>query len=128
MNKPEKKQTEFLDMVKKDIDYFSKLSTKKQKKILTLLREIQEVQNSNLSFSEKTSKIKNIMWTNQSTQSKLFIGGFLGTLMGLFVFGTGGIGVAAFGGAVGIWGFLAGTAGGVLVSSLIQNFEKEKKD
>jgi hypothetical protein len=33
------------------------------------------------------------------------------------------VGIAALGGGIGIWGFLAGTTGGVLISSLLQNFE-----
>jgi len=41
------------------------------------------------------------------------------------IFGSGGIGIAGLGGAVGIWGGLAGTVGGILISSLIQNFEKK---
>ncbi|WP_223550513.1 hypothetical protein [Aestuariivivens sp. NBU2969] len=111
--------------IKKGIAFFQKLSRKQKDKILTLLRRVQEIQNSNLSGTEKAKEIKKIMWTKQSVKSKLFIGGFLGTIIGIAVFGTGGIGIAGLGGAVGIWGFLAGTAGGVIVSSLIQNFEKD---
>ena len=42
------------------------------------------------------------------------------------MFGTGGIGIAAFASSTGIWGFVVGTAGGVLISTLIQNFENTK--
>lgn len=65
------------------------------------------------------------MWTNQTPLSKILIGAFIGTIAGVFIFGSGGIGIAGLGGAVGIWGGLAGTVGGVLISSLIQNFEKK---
>ncbi|MDT0691566.1 hypothetical protein RM549_17375 [Salegentibacter sp. F188] len=54
------------------------------------------------------------------------MGGLLGAAFGLTVLGTGGIGIATMGGAIGIWGWLATGAGGVFVSSLIQNFEKTK--
>ena len=110
--------------IKKGIEFISKLSSKQREKILHLLKKVQIVQNSNLNKSEKTIEIKRILWTDQSSLSKLFIGGLLGTIGGLMVFGTGGIGIAGLGGAVGVWGFLTGTAGGVLISSLIQNFEK----
>jgi len=116
--------SELNERIKKGIDFISKLSRKQRERILSLLIKVQEIQNSNLNSSEKTSEIKRILWTNQSSLSKLFIGGLLGTIGGLMVFGTGGIGIAGLGGAVGIWGFLTGTAGGVLISSLIQNFEK----
>ncbi len=123
MSQSENKQTAFIDNIKKGIKYFSKLSKKQQDKIKTLLKKVDEVQKSNKSFGEKTSEIKKIMWTKQSVKSKLFIGGFLGTIFGFWVFGTGGIGIAGLGSAFGVWGFLAGTAGGVLVTSLLQNFE-----
>lgn len=115
--------SELNERIKKGIDFISKLSSKQRKKILDLLKKVQDVQNSNLSSTQKTSEIKRILWTDQSSLSKLFIGGLLGTIGGLMIFGTGGIGIAGLGGAVGVWGFLTGTAGGVLISSLIQNFE-----
>ncbi len=67
------------------------------------------------------------MWTVQSASSKLWIGGIIGTIVGFLIFGTGGIGIAGLGSAIGIWGFLAGTTGGVLISSLIQNFENNDR-
>lgn len=116
--------SELNERIKKAIDFISKLSRNQRERILSLLKKVQDIQNSKLSSSEKTTKIKRILWTDQSSLSKLFIGGLLGSIGGLMVFGTGGIGIAGLGGAVGVWGFLTGTAGGVLVSSLIQNFEK----
>jgi len=115
--------SELNERIKKGIDFISKLSSKQRKRILVLLKKVQDVQNSNLNSSQKTTEIKRILWTDQSRLSKLFIGGLLGTIGGLMIFGTGGIGIAGLGGAVGVWGFLTGTAGGVLISSLIQNFE-----
>lgn len=103
----------------------SKFTESQKNKLVDLLREVQKIQNSNLDRNEKISKIKNELWTKHSPKTKLLIGGFLGTIFGFAVFGTGGIGIAALGSATGIWGFLAGTTGGVLVSSLIQNFEKK---
>ncbi|WP_204347092.1 hypothetical protein [Psychroserpens algicola] len=121
-------ETEFSERIKKGIEYIAKLSEKQRERILELLKEVQKIQKSELSTTEKTSEIKNLMWTNQSVSSKLLIGGFLGTIAGLLIFGTGGIGIAGLGSAIGVWGFLAGTAGGVLISSLIQNFEKNKSE
>ena len=120
-----KSKSEVLGKVNKGISYISKLSEKQQKKILDLLKGVQKIQKSELTTSEKTAKIKQLLWTDQSMVSKLFIGGFLGTIAGLVIFGTGGIGIAGLGGAVGVWGFLAGTTGGVLITSIIQNFNKK---
>lgn len=108
----------------KVINYLNKLSSDKKTDLLKILEEVKEIQNSGLSTIEKTEKIKQVLWMNRSRSSKLVIGGLLGTVFGLTIFGTGGIGVAALGGAVGIWGWLASAAGGVFISSLIQNFEK----
>lgn len=108
--------------------YIKKLSSKQRDKILSLLRAVHEVQKSDMTTGEKAHEIKKILWTNQSTESKLFIGGALGTVIGLLVFGTGGIGIVGLGGGIGVWGFLAGTTGGVLVASLIENFENENKN
>ena len=121
-----KSESEFLSKINKGINYISKLSEKQQKTILNLLKEVQMIQKSELTTSEKTSKIKQLLWTSQPIGSKLFIGGFLGTIAGLVIFGTGGIGIAGLGGAIGVWGFLAGTTGGVLITSIIQNFNKNK--
>lgn len=68
------------------------------------------------------------MWSNQPTSSKLFIGAFLGAITGLFIFGTGGIGIAALGTGVGVWGWLATAAGGSAIASIIQNFENKAKN
>ncbi len=106
--------------------FLKKQSRSMQDKIYSLLIKVQEIQDSNKSQSQKIEEIKKMLWTNQTIVNKITIGGFLGTLLGLSVFGTGGIGIAAFGGAIGVWGFLVGTTGGVLVSSLIANFEKQK--
>lgn len=57
---------------------------------------------------------------------KLSIGAALGTLIGLMIFGTGGMVIVALGSGIGVWGFLAGTTSGVLISSIIQNFENNK--
>jgi hypothetical protein len=106
--------------------FLKRLPKNQREIILNLLKEIHRVQKSKLSTGEKAAEIKKIMWTNQSPGAKLIIGGLIGSFAGLFVFGTGGIGIAGLGGAIGIWGGLAGTVGGVLVSSLIQNFENNK--
>jgi len=105
--------------------FITNLSNIKREKILELLKKVQNIQKSRLSKTEKASEIKKIMWTNQTPLSKILIGAFIGTIAGVFIFGSGGIGIAGLGGAVGIWGGLAGTVGGVLISSLIQNFEKK---
>ncbi|WP_116695032.1 hypothetical protein [Marixanthomonas spongiae] len=109
------------------IEYLTKLSITKREHLLSLLRKINEIQKMELGTKEKAERIKIILWTNQNTKSKLLIGGFIGTMAGLFIFGTGGIGIAGLGGAVGIWGFLAGTSGGVFIASLIENFEKKNE-
>lgn len=107
--------------------YLKNINSNKLNYILSLLKEVEQVQKSNLSSNEKTIKIKHILWSQHSASQKLWIGGILGTLFGLLIFGTGGIGIAGLGSAFGISGFLAGTTGGILISSLIQNFEKKKE-
>ncbi|RMA67702.1 hypothetical protein [Ulvibacter antarcticus] len=116
------------EQINKGIIFLKKLSTKQRERLLGLLKKVQEIQTSELSKTEKTTEIKKVLWTDQSPRSKLFIGGFLGTIVGLMIFGTGGIGIAGLGGAIGVWGFLAGTTGGILISSIIQNFEKNNKE
>ncbi|WP_024480412.1 hypothetical protein [Cellulophaga baltica] len=116
--------SELNERIRKGSEFISNLSGKQMERVLDLLKKVQDIQKSNLNSSQKTTEIKRILWTDQSSLSKLLIGGLLGTIGGLAVFGTGGIGIAGLGGAVGVWGFLTGTAGGVLISSLIQNFEK----
>ena len=111
------------------VEYISKLSSSKKEKLLNLLKKVQDIQASDLTTKQKAKEIKRIMWNEQSASSKLFIGAFLGAVTGLFIFGTGGIGIAALGTGVGVWGWLATAAGGAFVSSLIQNYEnKEKND
>lgn len=112
--------------IDKTLNFISKLSKDKKEKIYKLLLKVKEIQESDLSTNEKSSKIKSLLWTKQNVKNKILIGGFLGTLLGLAIFGTGGIGIAGLGGAIGVWGFLAGTMGGVLISSLIANFENKK--
>lgn len=111
--------------IEKALNFISKLSKSKKEKVHKLLLEVKNIQDSDLSNGEKTSKIKSLLWTNQNVKSKIIIGGLIGTLLGLAIFGTGGIGIAGLGGAIGVWGFLSGTMGGVLISSLIVNFEKK---
>jgi len=105
--------------------FIANLSNRKREKILELLNSVQKIQKSSLSKTEKAAEIKKLMWINQTPLSKILIGAFIGTIAGVFIFGSGGIGIAGLGGAIGIWGGLAGTVGGVLISSLIQNFEKK---
>lgn len=112
--------------IDKALSYIGKQSKDKKEKIYQLLLEVKDIQDSDLTTSEKTSKIKYLLWTNQNVKNKILIGGLIGTLFGLAIFGTGGIGIAGLGGAIGVWGFLAGTMGGVLISSLIANFESKK--
>lgn len=113
------------DNLQKAINYIEKLSSSKKEKLMAILKKVKDVQSSNLTTKEKTKEIKRIMWSDQSTNNKLFIGAFLGAITGLFIFGTGGIGIAALGTGVGVWGWLATAAGGVFVSSLIQNYENK---
>ena len=91
-----------------------------------MLIKVRDIQNSELSNIEKTNRIKLQLWTNQSIKNKIIIGGLIGTLFGFVIFGTSGIGIAGLGSAIGVWGFLAGTMGGALISSLIANFENNK--
>lgn len=114
--------------LQKAINYISKLSSSKKEKLMTILKQVNKVQSSNLTTKEKAKEIKQIMWSDQSTNSKLFIGAFLGAVTGLFIFGTGGIGIAALGTGVGVWGWLATAAGGAFISSLIQNYEKKENE
>lgn len=106
--------------------YFSGLNYKNKSRILDALREVHRIQNSALSDSEKIKNIKYVLWTKQSITSRLAIGGFLGAVLGLTIFGTGGVGIAALGGAVGIWGWFLTSVGGAAVASIISNFEKKK--
>ncbi len=119
---------EISKILKKAIEFISNLSEKHKTKFLILLKKVEGIQKSNLSSKEKTNEIKRVLWIEQSPKSKLLIGAFLGTIAGFFVFGTGGIGIVGLGSGIGIWGFLAGTAGGVLISSIIQNFENKEKN
>lgn len=114
--------------LQKAINYTSKLSSSKREKLMRVLRRVQDVQSSNLTTKQKAKEIKRIMWSDQSTNSKLFIGAFLGAVTGFFIFGTGGIGIAALGTGVGVWGWLATAAGGAFISSLIQNYEKKENE
>lgn len=114
------------DYLSKAIKYLANLNYEKRSKIFHFLKEVQAVQESNSNLNEKRRKIKKIFWSDRSRDSKLLLGGLLGAAFGLTVLGTGGIGIATMGGAIGIWGWLATGAGGVFVSSLIQNFEKTK--
>ena len=110
-------------------EFISKLSSSKKEKLIAILKKVKDIQSSNLTTKQKAKEIKRIMWSDQSTNSKLFIGAFLGAITGLFIFGTGGIGIAALGTGVGVWGWLATAAGGSFIASLIQNYEnKEKND
>ena len=112
----------------KGLDYISKLSSSKRKKLIIVLEHVKSVQSSDLSTKQKAKEIKRIMWNDQSTTSKLMIGAFLGAVSGLFIFGTGGVGIAAFGTGIGIWGWLATAAGGSFIASLIQNYENREKN
>jgi hypothetical protein len=122
--KENKSKTSISDLLKKAIELIMKMSKQKRQYLLQIFKKVEQVQKSNSDFEEKTLKIKTILWTEQPLNAKLFIGAFLGTIAGLVIFGTGGIGIAALGGAIGFWGFLAGTAGGTFIASLIHNFEK----
>ncbi|TDU40348.1 hypothetical protein BXY82_2395 [Gelidibacter sediminis] len=126
MEKSNQGDNEITVQVQKGIDFLLKLSKKQRDKFLALLKEVESIQKSNLTTEEKAKEIKKVLWSKRSVKGKLLIGAFLGTITGLVIFGTGGIGIAGLGGAIGVWGWLAGAAGGVLVSSLIQNFEKNK--
>jgi len=99
------------------------LDSQKKQNFLNLLKKVKEIQDSQMDFNSKTQEIKRILWSEQTASAKLWIGAILGSITGFAVFGTGGVGIAALGGGIGIWGFLAGTTGGVLISSLLQNFE-----
>lgn len=112
--------------IEKSINYIKNLSSEKQAEIISLLKQIQTIQNSDLSNKEKKKELKIILWENQTTSKKLLIGAFFGSLIGLFVFGTSGIGIAAFGSASSIYGFLTGTLGGTFISSILQNYENKK--
>lgn len=126
MEKSNQGDNEITVQVQKGIDFLLKLSKKQRDKFLALLKEVESIQKSNLATEEKAKEIKKVLWSKRSVKGKLLIRAFLGTITGLVIFGTGGIGIAGLGGAIGVWGWLAGAAGGVLVSSLIQNFEKDK--
>lgn len=127
MDKPKKSiENEISNKIRKGINFLLKLSKKQRDDLLALLKEVQIIQKSNLTTEDKAKEIKKVLWSRRSVKGKLLIGAFLGTITGLVIFGTGGIGIAGLGGAVGVWGWMAGATGGVLVSSLIQNFEKDK--
>ena len=128
MENTSKTENEISVKIQKGIDFLSKLSKKQRDKLLGLLKRVHEIQKTSLSRMDKVKKLKNIMWTRQSVKSKLLLGAFFGAISGLFIFSTGGIGITALGGGVGVWGWLASSVGGVAISSLIQNFEKDDKN
>lgn len=110
--------------IDKVLKVIGRMSRSRRESLIHLLHKVREIQLSHLTQEQKSKGIRKVLWTDQSASQKLWIGAFIGTLFGLAVFGTGGIGVVGLGGAVGVWGFLSGTAGGVLIASLISNFEK----
>ncbi|MEH1009199.1 hypothetical protein VDP25_15780 [Winogradskyella sp. ECml5-4] len=112
----------------KGLKYISKLSKSKKENLISILKDVQNVQASELTIKQKAIEIKRIMWNDQSASSKLFIGAFIGAVTGLFIFGSGGIGIVALGGGIGIWGWLATAAGGAFISSIIQNYEDKHKN
>tara|TARA_R110002167_G_scaffold134709_2_gene320797 strand:- start:4728 stop:5105 length:378 start_codon:yes stop_codon:yes gene_type:complete len=114
--------------LEKGLSYISKLSSSKKEKLMVILKKVKSVQSSDFTTKQKAKEIKRIMWSDQSTNSKLFIGAFLGAITGLFIFGTGGIGISALGTGVGIWGWLATAAGGSFIASLMQNYENTEKN
>lgn len=128
MENTNKTESELSVKIQKGIDFLLKLSKRQRVKLLGLLKEVEVIQKSDLSLEDKSKEIRKVLWSSRSVSGKLLMGAFLGTITGLIIFGTGGIGIAGLGGAIGLWGWLAGAAGGVLVSSLIQNFEKGKKN
>lgn len=76
------KPIDYTEKLKKVIQYISKLSGQQKERLLALLLKVQEIQKSDLTTSQKSTEIKRVLWKEQSTKSKLFIGGFLGTLAG----------------------------------------------
>lgn len=117
---------EYKERLKKAEEYLKKLSGKQREKFLNLLKEIQTIQKSEISQKEKTAQLKLLLWTNQNIKNRLMIGGLLGMLCGAFIFGSGGVGIAALGGATGVSGLLLSAVGGTMVASLISNFESKK--
>ena len=111
--------------LEKALKFISNLSNSKKEKFIAVLKKVQGVQKLDLTTKQKAKEIKLIMWNDQSASSKLIIGAFLGAVTGLFIFGTGGIGIAALGTGVGVWGWLATAAGGSFIASLIQNYENK---
>lgn len=103
--------------------FLLRLSMKQRENLLNALRQIRDIHKSDLSKGEKVKEIKKCLWIQRSVKYKLVVGAFIGAVTGLAIFGTGGIGVVALGGGVGVAGWLASAAGGVVVASIIKNFE-----
>ncbi len=101
--------------------FLSGLSQKQKEKLIELLNQVRKVQQNNINTFQKSRLIKNILWTEQSVQTKLITGKFSAVIAGSFTFGTGRIEDIGLGGAYDVWGLLASEKGEKIIASLISS-------
>ena len=58
----------------KGLKFILNLSNSKKEKLISILKDVQSVQASELTVKQKAIEIKKIMWSGQSASSKLLIG------------------------------------------------------
>ena len=103
--------------------YISGLAPAQREKILSLLKQVQHIQNSNSDVYTKSGQIKNILWTAQSLRSKLITGKISAIIASNLTFGTGRIEDMGLGSAYDVWGCLADKFGAQIIAGTIRNFE-----
>lgn len=120
---------------------FTEISADQKTILLDWAKKVKFIQkNKDLSFRQKLKKLNKLnnadtfksisklvvlhskrYWKSASWAEKLGIIGASGTLI---VFGSGGAGIAALGGAIGLPLFLVTAAGGTLIGTIIDKLEK----
>ena len=121
---------------------FSELTKKQKEILLEWAKKVKGIQkNDQLSFKEKITELKTLnnsgafksstkiitayvkrYWRNANWTERLALLGAGGTLI---VFGSGGAGISALGGAIGLPLFLVTAAGGALIGIIIDKLESK---
>ncbi len=114
-------QIDIADTAKRLSAFLSYLPQKQRKKLVDLLLQVRQVQKRNIHINIKSEKIKDILWNNQSLQTKLLTGKISAIIVANFTFGTGRIEDIGLAGAYDVWGFLANESGKELIILTIKN-------
>ncbi len=114
-------QIDIADTAKRLSAFLSCLPQKQRKKLVDLLLQVRQVQKRNIDINIKSQKIKDILWNNQSLQTKLLTGKISAIIVANFTFGTGRIEDIGLAGAYDVWGFLANKSGKELITISIKN-------